>query len=127
MKITQKSGISPQKKTQRKQSTSSHFSDFLITEQQTETKETSSHTQPRVTPDTPQESYKLFEQASELLDQALAPLETGIQPDHETYESLQKIRGELEALSELNHDQGTLSQAKTLLAVEAQRIQTMKH
>ena len=127
MKITPKSGISPQKKTERKRSKSSHFGDFLTTEQQTEAKKASSKTEPRETPDTPQESYKLFEQASALLDQALAQLETGMPPDHETYESLQKIRGELEALSELSHDQSTLSQAKTLLAVEAQRIQTMKH
>jgi len=130
MKITSKNSVAPQKRTQHKQASGSNFGSILSTEMGaiSSTSNNSPITPKQNAPQPDQqESYSLFEQASELLDQALTQLEAGDQPTDETLQSIQKIRSELDLLGGQIQDQSDLAEAKTLLAVEAQRIQAMKH
>jgi len=126
MKITPKSHIPSNKRTQAKKNEHSSFgamfsSELSPTEQQTSHADTADYAFHN------QQAYPLLEQASQLLSQALTQLEDDAQPHQETLHAIHEIQQELEQLTAQGAESKALSQAKTLLAVEAQRIQTMKH
>jgi len=74
-----------------------------------------------------QQAYPLMEQASQLLSQVLSQLEIDAQPNQETLQAIHDIRQQLDKLTAQGHESSSITQAKILLAVEAQRIQAMKH
>lgn len=126
MKITSKSSIATSKRTQTTKSKQSNFSQIFSSELQSSNQPASAQGETEKEPQKP-EVYPLVEQASKLLSQALSQLETDTQPNQETLHAIQDIRHELDQLTAQGNESTSLSQAKTLLAVEAQRIQTMKH
>lgn len=127
MKITSKSHIVPNKRTQAKTSTQGNFASVFSSEldsvvsqgEQQDVSEQASKEQ--------QQAYPLVEQASKLLSQALSQLEVDAHPNQGTLHAIQDIRQQLDQLTAQGEISQPLEQAKTLLAVEAQRIQAMKH
>ncbi|MDX8397128.1 MAG: hypothetical protein R8K49_02285 [Mariprofundaceae bacterium] len=127
MKINSTQGITPKSRASTKKTSSTKFSSLFSSElespstpmeQNTPEDSPSKHeTQPR----------QLVEQATELLDQALSQLDTGELLDESTLSSIQQVSQQLQALSKDNPNSSSLTQAEILLAVEAKRIQSMKH
>jgi len=125
MKITSKSHIAPNKRTQAKKSSQNTFGSVFSSELKTIEQPASQqglHEQASKN----QQAYPLVEEASKLLSQALSQLETDAQPNQETLHAIHEIRRELDQLTAQGNTSSSISQAKTLLAVEAQRIQAMK-
>ncbi|MBL1353568.1 MAG: hypothetical protein COA61_009630 [Zetaproteobacteria bacterium] len=125
MKITSKSHIASNQRIQPKKSSPNNFgsvfsSELQASDQQPAQQDTAEQAS------TNQQAYPLVEQASKLLSQVLTQLEGDAQPNQETLHALLEIRQQLDQLTAQDHESKVLSQAKTLLAVEAQRIQTMK-
>jgi len=71
--------------------------------------------------DHPHQHWQLVEEAAELLDQALEQLNAGEKPAEQVIASIQQLRRQLKQ-TENSDDK---SQADTLLAVEAGRIQKL--
>jgi len=127
MKITSTSNVASSKRTQQKKSSSSNFGKLLSSELQTDTAPPPSQQQENPKEHQQQDVLPLVDQASKLLSQVLLELENDTQPSQETLHAIHNIRHELDQLSEQGNESASLTQAKTLLAVEAQRIQAMKY
>jgi len=127
MKITSTSNVASSKRTQQKKSSSSNFGKLLSSELQTDTDPPASQQQENPKEHQQHDVLPLVDQASKLLSQVLLELESDAQPSQETLHAIHSIRHELDQLSEQGNESASLTQAKTLLAVEAQRIQAMKY
>jgi len=73
---------------------------------------------------TPDQQRIVFEQATELLDQALEQWEADGSLTESTMTSIQKARQQLGLLSS---QAPALAQAETMLAVESKRLQILNH
>ena len=128
MKITPNHRISTGKVSSKKAGKHDGFGNILAAEQTRHQSIPSAqqHTQPEH--DTPQEDAPLdmFEQASDLLQRALSQLELNEAPSQETIQSIQNIHQELDTLLAKHGQSRSLIQAKTILHVEAKRIQQLK-
>lgn len=65
--------------------------------------------------------YHLISDATRLLDDAIAEIETSEVPNDKTIESLQKLRNELQSLG---HGQQELGEAGIILSVETERLKS---
>ncbi|MDQ6995677.1 MAG: hypothetical protein Q9M18_08795 [Mariprofundaceae bacterium] len=127
MKITSTTQTVSSKRTQQKKNSSSGFGELLSSELQTDTPPTPKQQEQNPQDHAKQNAQPLLEQASQLLSQALLELEADAKPTQDTLYAIHELRHHLDQLSEQDHEAVSLTQAKTLLAVEAQRIQAMKY
>ncbi len=125
MKIHQNRNINTSSTSPRKQTDGSKFGalftseiDNSATEQQTPLEQ---HNKETATPD---QQRIVFEQATELLDQALQQWEADGSLTESTMTSIQKARQQLGLLSS---QEPALAQAETMLAVESKRLQILNH
>ncbi len=126
MKITSNRNIATSKRPQQKKSTQANFGRLFSSELQSASQPASQQGEPEKEPQK-QNVLPLVEKASKLLSQALSQLEIDAQPNQATLHAIHDIRQELDLLTAQGNESVSLTQAKTLLAVEAQRIQAMKH
>lgn len=127
MKINQNRGITTNTRTSTKKTNSTKFSALFSSELEASDEQQEKHTPDNTQAHQEQQPRQLVEQATELLDQALIQLETGEHLDESTLSSIQQINQQLQMLTKENPTSSTLAQAEMLLAVEAKRIQSMKH
>jgi len=126
MKITSNRNIATSKRPQQKKNTQADFGRLFSSELQSASQPTSQQNDAEKEPQK-QNILPLVEKASKLLSQALSQLEIDAQPNQDTLHAIHDIRQELDLLTTQGNESVSLTQAKTLLAVEAQRIQAMKH
>jgi len=125
MKIHQNHNINTSSTSRRKQTDGSKFGslftsemDSSAVEQQTSLEQNNKETA------TPDQQRVVFEQATELLDQALEQWEADSSLTESTMTSIQKARQQLGLLSS---QEPALAQAETMLAVESKRLQMLNH
>jgi len=128
MKIKSTQNIATAQASQRKKKNNSAFTSLFASEMESPPPPEVTSPQHDTSDDNPAKSLTLFAQASELLEQALVQLEAGESNHDETLASIQQVRQQLDDLSNQQSTQAPeLSQAETLLAVEAQRIKSIQH
>lgn len=71
--------------------------------------------------DAAQRSYQLINDATRLLDDAITQIETSDTPQEKTIASLHQLRNELAGLGQ---GDASLSEAKIILSVEAERLES---
>lgn len=71
--------------------------------------------------DNHQQPYRLISDATRLLDDAIAQIETSESPNDKTIESLQQLRNEL---VNLGHGDHSLGEAGIILSVETERLKS---
>ena len=121
MKITQNRSITSQKRTQKKQSTNTQFGDLFTSEVESSTSPlTDKQTDKQTAPNT----QALFDEATELLDQALLQLTQHNKPSENMLLAIQNVREQLSTLSNQGH---TLTDAETLISVESKRLKRLNH
>jgi len=125
MKIHQNRNINTSSTSRRKQTDGSKFGSLFTSEMDDSTVEQQTsleqHNKETATPD---QQRIVFEQATELLDQALEQWEADGSLTESTMTSIQKARQQLGLLSS---QAPALAQAETMLAVESKRLQILNH
>jgi len=125
MKIHQNRNINTSSTARRKQTSNSKFSSLLSSEiDASKLSQETSLEQPDEENSTPAQQRAVFNQATELLDQALEQWEADGSLTENTMTSIQQARQQLGLLSSQDP---TLAQAETILAVESKRLQILNH
>jgi len=125
MKIHQNRNINTSSTARRKQTSNSKFSSLLSSEiDASKLSQETSLEQPDEETSTPAQQRAVFNQATELLDQALEQWEADGSLTENTMTSIQQARQQLGLLSSQDP---TLAQAETILAVESKRLQILNH
>jgi len=126
MKVNQTRGITASRSNSTKKTGDGKFSALFSSELEA-TDTTEGKTQDKNKPSNQeQQPRQLVEQATELLDQALIQIESGEHLDDATLASIQQLNQHLQGLAKEDPNAPILTEAETLLAVEAKRIQSLQ-